>query len=318
MPTAVDRSVQGVGRVPVAVIVATKNESLHIARCLSSVSWAAERFVVDSYSSDDTLEVARASGAETVQHGWTGYSAQKNWAMVSLPIRSPWILFLDADEVVSVELADDIRKVTCEEAASRSAFYVARRLVFLGHEMRHAWWYPDYAIRLVKRGTAHFDERTVHERLVVNQPAGVLKGYLLHENRKPLHDFIERHNYYSSREAYEALRKSKVGPRSDFASALTGDAGQRRRALRDRVWARLPLLTRPAIRFCYIYLWRRGFLDGKAGLWFALLIGSYEMNIDAKIYELRMADGHGWPHPLLTEVRRELADSAAGDGSAPS
>lgn len=265
---------------PLVVMIPTKDESVHLERCIASVAGAWPVVVVDGGSTDDTVQVARDLGAEILEHPWRGYAQHKNWALENLPLKTEWVLFLDADECLTAELRDEIVEAVNDRSAM--GFAIPRLYVFLGRPLRHAWWYPDYQLRLFRHGSGRFEERRVHEHVIVDGPVRHLCSPLIHENRKGLTAFVERHNRYSDLEAEEQLQPSKGRRRGSFL----GSRSDRRRALKERVWYRLPF--RPQIRFLWLYVIKRGFLDGKRGLLFCRLIAQYELFIDAKVFERRL------------------------------
>jgi glycosyltransferase involved in cell wall biosynthesis len=264
----------------ITVIVPTRNEAKHIRRCVGSARGLGRVIVVDSGSTDGTQCIAREHGAEVVEHAWTGYAAQKNWALDALAITTPWVLFLDADEYLTAAAADAIRTAA---ASSRAGGYLLpRAYVFLGRRLRYAWWYPDYQLRLFRRGRGRFEERRVHEHVIVDGRTGVIDEPIMHENLHGLSAFIDRHNRYSDLEVAELLAPSGDRKRG----SLSGSWADRRRALKDRIWFRVPM--RPLVRFLWLYVVRRGFLDGRRGLLFCQLIAMYDFMIDAKLLERRL------------------------------
>jgi len=265
----------------VTVIIPTRDEALHIARCVDSARALGRVIVVDCCSSDGTREIASAQGAETAEHAWEGHAAQKNWALVHLGITTEWVLFLDADEYLLEEtVAAILQAVTREDLAG---YYLARRYIFLGKELKHAWWYPDYQLRLFRHAGARCEDVQVHEHMIVDGPAEPLRAPIMHENLKGLSAFVDRHNRYSDLEAAEIASPAANRKRGSF----TGSWAERRRALKDRVWFRIPL--RPVARFCWLYFVRRGFLDGRRGLLFCYLIAMYDFLIDVKLMERKLA-----------------------------
>lgn len=265
----------------ITVIIPTRDEALHIARCVDSARPLGRVVVVDCGSADATRAIAAAHGAEVVEHAWEGHAAQKNWALDHLDIRTEWVLFLDADEHLPPAAVAEI------QAAVRrygfAGYYVARRYVFLGRELRHAWWYPDHQLRLFRRHGARCEDVQVHEHMIVPGRIGTLRSAIMHENLKGLSAFVERHNRYSDLEAAEILSPAADRKRGSF----TGTWAERRRALKDRVWFRMP--GRPVVRFLWLYVAKRGFLDGRRGLLFCSLIAMYDFLIEAKLVERKLA-----------------------------
>lgn len=266
----------------VTVIVPTRDEEVHVARCIESARELGRVVVLDSGSSDRTAELARGLGADVVVHPWEGYAAQKNWALDHLELTTEWVLFLDADEYLTPASREEIREALGN--GRFSGYYLPRRYVFLARPLEHAWWYPDYQLRLFRRGRGRYELRRVHEHVIVDGEVGTLREPLVHENLKGLHAFVERHNRYSDLEADELLAPAE----SRRAGSFTGDWADRRRALKDRVWFRLP--ARPVIRFLWLYVLKGGFLDGKRGRLFCQLIAMYDFLIDAKVLERKLRE----------------------------
>jgi glycosyltransferase involved in cell wall biosynthesis len=264
----------------ITVIIPTLNEAKHIRRCVGSARGLGRVIVVDSGSSDGTQRIAREHGAEVVEHAWPGHAAQKNWALDTLAITTPWVLFLDADEYLTAAGAAAIR--TAVASGRADGYLVPRAYVFLGRRLRYAWWYPDYQLRLFRRETGRFEERRVHEHVIVEGETAVIDEPIMHENLKGLSAFIERHNGYSDLEVDELLAPSAIRKRG----SMRGTWADRRRALKDRIWFRVPM--RPLVRFLWLYVVRRGFLDGRRGLLFCQLIAMYDFMIDAKLLERRL------------------------------
>ncbi len=265
----------------ITVIIPTKDEAKHIRRCVGSARALGRVVVVDCGSTDGTQRIATEHGAHVVHHAWEGHAAQKNWALAHLDIRTEWVLFLDADEYLTAAGAEAIRRAAASGRAD--GFLLPRAYVFLGKRLRHAWWYPDYQLRLFRAGRGRFEERLVHEHVIVDGTTSTIDEPIMHENRKGLSAFIERHNRYSDLEAEEILRPSPVCK----AGSLRGTWADHRRAMKDRVWFKIP--ARPLVRFLWLCVVRRGFLDGRRGLLFCQLIAMYDLMIDAKLLERRLA-----------------------------
>lgn len=279
-------------RVPVSVLVPTLNEEVNLPGCLESVTWADQVFVVDSFSTDRTLETARAHGAEVVQHTFENYSRQKNWALDTLPFRHGWVFIVDADERARPELRDEICEIVCGGTGGDRpcGYYVNRRLLFLGKWIRHAGWYPSWNLRLFEREAGRYDDREVHEHVVLDGRVGYLRGELLHDDQRGLEAFVARHNRYSTLEARARLKALRMDPdRAKLPARWLGTPVERKRLLRERVWPRVPL--KPLVLLAYMYLVRQGFLDGQQGLWFCLFHAYQEMMVGMKMDELRRAEG---------------------------
>jgi glycosyltransferase involved in cell wall biosynthesis len=270
--------------VPVSVLVPTLDEELNLPDCLDSVAWADEVFVVDSYSHDCTVEIARGRGAHVVQHVFESYSRQKNWALDTLPFRNEWVLILDADERVTPELRCEIASILPK--ADCAGYYLNRRVVFLGTWIRHAGWYPNWNLRLFRHQLGRYDGREVHEHVVMNGPVGYLRNDLLHVDRRGLEAFVARHNRYSTLEAAARFKAERDAPdRARLPVGLLASPVQRKRFVRERVWPRVP--AKPLALFVYMYVLRRGFLDGRAGLALCVFHAFQEFMVGLKLAELR-------------------------------
>jgi glycosyltransferase involved in cell wall biosynthesis len=260
----------------VAVIILTFNEEENIAQALRSVcGWARQVFILDSFSSDRTLEIARQFPCAVAQHRFEDYGKQRNHALDTLPIEAEWVLFLDADEWVPGELQDEIAR-TIARQPSENGFYLKRRFIWMGRWIRRGY-YPVYLLRLMRHGKGRCEDRSVNEHLVVAGETGTLQHDLMHEDKKSVERWVQRHNDFALREARELLKADNA---AQVEAHLFGTQEQRKRWIRLRLWNRLPPLTRPFVYFGYRYLVRGGFLDGKEalvyhllqGLWFPLLI----------------------------------------------
>jgi len=276
-------------RANVDVMILAFNEEMNLPHALESVTkWTHRVFVVDSGSTDGTHEIVRSFGAELVDRPWLGYSRQKNWALDNLPFESDWILILDADEAITSELQAEIQSVVGRptDSVAESGFYLNRLFYFLGKPIRHCGYFPSWNLRLFKRGKARYEDRSVHEHMIVDGPTGRLSKLMLHEDRRGLEHYIAKHNRYSTLEAREIFR----GPRENSARY-----DQLERSLRLRRWLKYKVLPRLPLagvwRFMYMYFLRLGFLDGITGLRFCQLLATYDTFISLKLTELRVRPG---------------------------
>ena len=273
--------------VPLSVIVPIRNEAPNLAHCLASVGWADEIFVVDSESTDGSQRIAEEFGARVVQFEFNGtWPKKKNWALENLPFRNPWVFILDADEVLPAEAEAEFRTAIAD-AGARTGYWINRRFMFMGRWLRHAY-YPNWNLRLFRHSLGRYEKLTdvatasgdneVHEHVVVQGPTGRLRCEMDHYAFPSVEVFVEKHNRYSNWEARVAMAQERAP--SELQSARVA---QRRRL--KRFSQRLPF--RPLLRFLYVYIWQRGFLDGREGYYFARLHGFYEFLSVAKTYEQR-------------------------------
>jgi glycosyltransferase involved in cell wall biosynthesis len=278
-------------RVAVSVIVPIKNEAANLARCLDCVKWADEIFVIDSESTDGSIEIAQGHGAQVVQFEFNGtWPKKKNWALENMRFRNEWVFVLDADEVLPPEAeAEFAQAITA--AGDIAGYWINRRFMFMGRWLRHAY-YPNWNLRLFRHALGRFEKLTdaptnsgdneVHEHVLVNGRTAKLRVEIDHYAFPSIDIFIEKHNRYSNweaRVAADTLRDSSSGK----ISSRTVD---RRRKLK-KLSRQLPF--RPLLRFLYVYVWQKGFLDGAEGYYFARLHGFYEFLSVAKTRELLKA-----------------------------
>jgi glycosyltransferase involved in cell wall biosynthesis len=263
------------------LIVLTYNEELHLARCLESVrGLASQIIIVDSGSTDKTLEIARAEGANVYHHEFKNQAEQFNWALENAGVAGEWVLRLDADEYLLLALKEEIESILSKELPTIHGFYMKRRVFFMGRWIRHGGYYPRWFLRLWKNGSAKSEPREMDEHIVLLKgEAGKLKNDFVDENLRDLKFFTEKHNGFSSREAM---------------SLLLGDKGEhmteedKKRVTRKGLYMNLPLFFRAMAYFKWRYIFRGGFLDGMPGLIFHFLQGFwYRFLIDAKVYEAR-------------------------------
>jgi glycosyltransferase involved in cell wall biosynthesis len=274
------------GVAPITAIVLTYNEQVNLTACLASLeNWVQHIVVVDSGSTDGTVEIARAHGAEVVHHDFENYSAQRNWALNNLPINTPWVLNIDADERVSEELRTSISRQIPRADPALAGFMVARRTVFLGRWIRHGGHYPNWHLRIFRVGTGRCEDRLYDQHFLVNGRVERLSGDLIDNFTPDLATFSKRHIRWAQLEAAQAARGR--GEWEISGRLWSTDPMARRRWLRNFYGDRLPILIRPVLYFFYRYFFRLGFLDGKEGLVFHFLQGFwYRFLVDAMLFEV--------------------------------
>jgi glycosyltransferase involved in cell wall biosynthesis len=289
----VQAPLQSTAMADVAVIVLTYNEEINIAQALDSVAgWAREIFILDSFSTDRTLDIARPYGCHITQHTFENYARQRNHALDVLPIRSEWILFLDADEWLPDALKREIA-TTLAGAPAADGFYLNRRLIWMGRWIRRGY-YPSWILRLFRRGKGRCEDRQVNEHLIVEGPTAQLREDFMHEDRKGVSDWIAKHNRYASLEAQTLLAVTHASEHQELDARWSGTQAQRKRWLRHRVWNRMPPLIRPFFYFLYRYIVKGGFLDGREAFIFHFLQALwFPMLIDIKYLELRSGVSKG-------------------------
>lgn len=271
-----------------SVIVLTLDEEANLPACLDSVvTLGADLYVVDSGSTDATLEVASDRGAQTFVHRFENYAAQRNWAFDHLPIRTPWILCLDADERLTPELAEEIDQVLTQDDPRFAGHMLRRRTVFMGRWLRFGGQYPAYHLRLFRTGRGRCEQRLYDQHFIVQGPVGALRHDYIDILTDSLTKWVERHNRWASLEAEELLRRTPAAA-DVVPPRWTGSPIERRRFLRMSLYNRLPLFIRPFLLWLFDYVLRLGFLDRGPGLIFHTLQRFwFRFLIDAKIYEVR-------------------------------
>jgi (heptosyl)LPS beta-1,4-glucosyltransferase len=245
-------------RPSLSVVVVTLNEEERIRACLESVAWADEVIVVDAESRDKTATIARELTDHVFVRPWPGFAAQKNFGIEQA--HGEWILSLDADEVVSPALREEI-EATLAGGGGHQGYSVPRRNVFWDRWVRHGGLYPDWQLRLFRRGRGRFVARAVHESVVVDGSVDRLRGHLEHRSYRDVADFLQRTDRYTTLAAEDWLA-----------------SGRGARPFAD-------LVVRPLGRFFAMYVWRGGFLDGWRGFLLAVLYAYYVFMRSAKIWE---------------------------------
>ena len=276
-------------RVPVSIIIPIKNEAANLPRCLEAVKWADEVFVVDSQSTDGSIEIAKSREAQVVQFEFNGtWPKKKNWALETLPFRNDWIFILDADEVLPPEAEAEFRSAIAN-AGDIVGYWINRRFMFMGKWLRHAY-YPNWNLRLFRHALGRYEKLTsvatesgdneVHEHVIVRGRTARLSVEMDHYAFPCVAVFVEKHNRYSNWEARVAADELMTGS----AERISGQNVGTRRRLKT-LFLRVP--CRPLLRFLYVYIWQKGFLDGAEGYYFARLHGFYEFLSVVKTRELR-------------------------------
>lgn len=265
------------------IIILTKDEAANLPVALESLSGLGARvFVVDSGSSDGTVEIARAAGCQIVTNPFVSHARQLNWALQTLPIDTGWVMRLDADERLTPELVEELRGRLAELPPDVSGLLLKRRVYFWGRWIRHGGYYPVWLLRIWRRGAATCEDREMDEHMLV--PAGRIEKLdhdLIDENHKGLAFFIDKHNSYSDKEVRALLADQQT-----VGAAKLGGHIARRRFMKDRLYGRAPRYGRAFAYWAFRYFVLLGFLDGRPGLVFHFLQGFwYRFLIDAKLDE---------------------------------
>lgn len=268
----------------ITAIILTLNEEKNIVECIKSIQPVVKRIVVvDSYSTDRTVEIAKELGAEVIQNKFINQSQQFIFAIDSLDISSKWIFRIDADERLTEKSAQELCELTEKHSADNVNGIIVRFEVnFMGKKLRHGGVYPFRKLVVFKTGTAHMEKRNMDEHILLDIGTSVqMKSDCLHQDFKTLHDWIDKHNKYSDREVLDYFAKKDV----QEGKKLSGGA-RFKRFVKFKIYYKLPMGFRAWLYYCYRYYFKLGFLDGKAGKIFAFLQAYwYRFLVDAKIYE---------------------------------
>ncbi|NVJ85987.1 MAG: glycosyltransferase family 2 protein [Algoriphagus sp.] len=259
-----------------SVLILTYNEEINIERCLQPLSELDDIIVVDSFSTDKTIPLLNSySNVRVFQRKFDDFASQRNFGLKNFGLKHPWVLHLDADEVVDKDFLEECSRLA--ELDEKSGYLVPSKLIFLNKWIKHASGFPVYQMRFMKIGEVEFVQ-VGHGQREGNSKRGI--GYMntpyLHYNfSKGLADWFEKHNRYSTQEAQQEQKNEKDSLRHIFSSNKI----LRRRALK-KISHRIPF--RPFFKFCYLYFFKMGFLDGKAGFYYCQLMWLYESMIVVK------------------------------------
>lgn len=291
-----------------SIIVLTYNEEANLPACLESVrALEADRYVVDSGSTDRTKAIAESFGAMVVDHPFEHYAAQRNWAQQNLPLRTEWVLHLDADERVTPELASEIAALMRQPPADVDGFIFRKRTHFMGRWIKHGGHYPSFHLRLFRRDRGRCEDRLYDQHYVVPGPTRILAHDYIDVLTSDISQWSVRHVRWADLEAREAMAVGG-GAVGQVQSRALGNPIERRRWLRNDVYGQGPLFLRAFLYWGYRYFLRLGFLDGKEGLIFHFLQGCwFRFLVDTRLYELR----RGMTTPVPARESRTAA--ASGD-----
>lgn len=272
------------------VVILAKNEEKHIERALASVSTFATRcVVVDSGSTDRTVAIARQCGAEVHYNPWINYATQFNWALDHVSTDTDWILRLDADEIVTKGLADDIINELPSLGPKFEGVYVSRRMTFLGRPIRWGGVFPIRVLRIFRYGKGRCENRWMDEHMLVTGKTTGFRGEIVDDNLKSLSWWIEKHNGYASREVVDLMNfELRFMPWESVANLSRGEEVGIKRWTKEQIYARLPCGVRALAYFFYRYVIRLGVLDGIEGAAYHILQGFwYRFLVDIKLYEVK-------------------------------
>ncbi len=272
-----------------SILILTYNEEKHIERCIKSLQpFSKDIFIIDSYSTDRTTEIAKSLGAKVYQNKWKNYAIQFQWGLDNCPINTEWIMRMDADEYVLPKLADEIKNKLDASNHNISGIYIKRRVYFMDKWIKLGSYYPTWLLRIWRYNKGKIEERWMDEHIKLSSGKTIqFENDLVDDNKNNLTWWTEKHNNYATREAVDILNILYGFKKYDEVEPnLFGAQEQRKRWLKIR-YASLPLFVRPILYFHWRYFLKLGFLDGKQGLIWHFLQGFwYRFLVDAKIFEI--------------------------------
>jgi len=263
-------------------IILTKDEDNHILRAIHSAQRVSKKvYIIDSGSKDSTIDIAKKAGAEVlINNNWVNHATQFNWALSQIPNNNEWIFRLDADEIITNNLADEILNKLSMIKNDISGIYINRNMIFLNKKIKWGGVYPLKVLRIFKHGCGQSENKWMDEHIVVNGKTAEFFGEIIDHNLNSISWWVNKHNRYASLEAIEILNKEyKFIEREKIA---------KRNFLKDKIYLRFPILIRSFFYFIYRYFIRLGFLDGKNGSAFHILQGFwYRYLVDTKLNEVK-------------------------------
>lgn len=294
----------------IAAIVLTYNEELHIERCINSLRLLVDEiFVVDSFSSDRTVQMAKNLGAVVYQNEWKNQAVQINWGLDNLPIQSDWIIRIDADEFLTQELIAEIKSKILNLSQDITGIILKRRVYFMGQWIRWGGYYPIYLLRIWKRGMGKSEERWMDEHICLKGGKTiVLDNDFVDDNQNNITWWIDKHNNYATREAIEMLNIKYKFLLVEGLDTRNQKKTKIKKELKEKVYYKLPIFLRALIYFIYRYIIMLGFLDGKKGLIWHFLQGFwYRFLVDTKIYDIiRLSKKHNIEVKTIIEKKYKI------------
>ncbi len=273
------------------VVILTHNEVIHIERCIRSLLPIATKiFVVDSYSTDSTVDIARSLGAVVEQRKWKNYADQFQWGLEQCGSEAEWVMRMDADEYLEPGLQRELAQVLSGIAPDVGGIYIRRKVFFYGQWIRHGGFYPHTLLRIWRNGQGRIEQRWMDEHIVLPDGAGtaIVKEHLVDDNLKGITFWINKHNSYASREMVDLLNnKYPLFESDETLKAAKDPQAKWKRLMKDKVYSRMPLGLRAFAYFFYRYFLRLGFLDGSKGfLWHFMQGFWYRLLVDIKVMEI--------------------------------
>lgn len=272
----------------ISILLLTLNEESNLPACLAAVDWCDDVVVLDSFSADETMPLAKRLGARVYQRTFDHFAGQRNYALEHVDFKHDWILHLDADEIVTRSLHAEM--LSAIDKGRFDAFRIPSKMMFFGRWLRYSGMYPAYQVRLGHRDRLRFKQvgHGQREDLPVERVGTLNEPYLHYSFSKGLTEWVDKHNRYAADEAQAAVLALRANRGIDWRGLLARDQTRRRRAIKA---LSIHLPFRPTLRFFYMYMLRLGFLDGRVGFTYCRLLAIYEYLIVLKARELNTGQG---------------------------
>lgn len=275
--------------VDLTVVILTKNEEKNLKKCIASLKNVTQRIViVDSYSTDNTVALAKSLGAEVYEHQFENHAVQFNWALDNVNLQTEWVMKVDADEELTPELADEINEKLDVLPQNINGVILRRRVYFMGRWLKYGGKYPELLLRIFRIGHGMSEMKLMDEHLIITDGATVtFKNDFSDNNNKSLEWWIDKHNWYSNKEVLDRQMKSTVMDNNEFLEETSTSVQARlKRFIKNHGYYSLPKFFRSHLYFIYRYYFRLGFLDGTEGKIYTFLQAYwYRFLVDAKMYE---------------------------------
>jgi len=280
----------------ITVIILTHNEEIHMERCIQSLQEVASKiFIVDSFSTDRTVEIAESLGAVVAQHKWKNYADQFQWGLDNCGSESEWVMRWDADEYFEPNLINEIKDRLPNLEDDVKGVYLRRQVKFMGRMIKHGDFAPHILLRIWRKGLGRIEQRWMDEHIVLppNSKTLIFEHDMVDDNLKGITFWVDKHNSYASREMVDIFNtKYDLLPNDDSIKENEDPQAKRKRLLKEKAYAKLPPGFRALLYFCYRYFLRLGFLDGWQGFIFHSMQGFwYRMLVDVKIMEVEERSG---------------------------
>ena len=290
--------------VNLTAIILTKNEEKNIEKCINSLASITKRIVVvDSYSDDNTVNIARKKGADVFLNPFINYATQFNWALENTNINTEWILRIDADEEFTVELCDEINKKLPEMPDEVTGITINLRVVFMGKWLKHGGMYPWKLLRIFRNKVGRIENRNMDEHIKLSRGrVAAFKNDFIHHDFKNLEYWTHKHNWYSNREVKDYFEHLEMPDDS-----MQNKWAIKKRKVKNGIYYKIPKFTRAHLFFIYRYYIKLGFLDGKEGKIFHFLQAYwYRFLVDAKIYECEVTGRRYGEQGALSSIKSNM------------